>query len=110
MIAPTSGSARAARRASWSPKGRWVKPGRSGPKPLVIFSDPAAAMPAEERPWNEPVKARMRVRSAPRSYQYLRAILIANSQASVPELVKKQVSAKVCSTSASASACWAGIW
>ena len=30
--------------ASPSPQGRWTKPGSRGPKPLVIFSDPAAAM------------------------------------------------------------------
>ena len=39
----------------------------------------------------------------------LRAILIAHSIASVPELVTKTVSAKVAATSRSASACWFGI-
>jgi hypothetical protein len=42
-------------------------------------------------------------RAGPLSYQYLRAILIASSAASVPELVKKTVSAKVRSTSIAAS-------
>ena len=31
-------------------KSRCTNPGSRGPKPLVIFSEPAAAMPAEERP------------------------------------------------------------
>ena len=31
-----------ARTASRSPNGRWSKPGTTGPKPLTIFSDPAA--------------------------------------------------------------------
>ena len=34
----------AARTASRSPNGRWSKPGISGPKPLTIFSEPAAAI------------------------------------------------------------------
>ena len=57
---------------------------------------PAAAIPAEERPWNDPSKARIVVFSGwPLSYQYLRAIFTANSQDSVPELVKNTVSANV---------------
>jgi hypothetical protein len=103
-------SVTAAFSASWSPQGTWTKPGRSGPKPLVIFSDPAAAMAAEERPWKEPSKVTISIRSgSPFSYQYLRTILTASSQASVPELVKNTVSAKVFSTSRSASSCCLGM-
>ena len=108
-IAAVSGPT-AARTASRSPKGRWSKPGISGPKPLTIFSEPAAAMAPVERPWKAPSKATMRKRCGwPAWSKCLRAILIAHSIASVPELVKKTVSAKVASTSRRASSSWFGI-
>jgi hypothetical protein len=53
--------------------------------PRVIFSEPAAAMAADERPWKAPAKVRMRVRcGSPRSKKCLRTIFTASSQASVP--------------------------
>ena len=93
----------AARRASWSPQGRWTKPGINGPNPPVIFSPPAAAIAPVERPWNAPSKVRIVSRGAPRSKWWRRAILMASSHASVPELQKNTVSAKVSATSRSAS-------
>mgnify|MGYP007053963445 CR=1 FL=1 len=57
-------------------------------------SPPEAAMAPVERPWNAPSKVRISLRSSPCSDQYLRAILIASSAASVPELMTKTVSAK----------------
>ncbi len=67
---------------------------------MTIFSDPAAAIAPVDRPWKAPSKVRISIRSGwPASSQCLRAILIASSAASVPELVKNTVSAKVASTS-----------
>ena len=62
-------SVMAARVASRSPNSTWTKPGISGAKPSTIFFDPAAAMAAVERPWNEPVKVRISGRSSPLSHQ-----------------------------------------
>ena len=100
----------AARSASWSAQGMCKKPGRSGPKPFVIFSDPAAAMAALDRPWKAPSKVTISTRSSPFPDQYLRTIFTASSQDSVPELVKNTVSAKVSATSMSASFCCSGTW
>ena len=52
----------------------------------------------------------IRIRSGwPLASKCLRAILIAHSIASVPELVTKTVSAKLAATSRSASASWLGM-
>ena len=104
----------AARIASWSASVtghfRCTKPGISGPKPLTIFSDPAAAMAPVDRPWNAPSKATISTRSGwPASWWNLRAILIASSAVSVPELVKNTVSAKVVSVKSFASRSCSGI-
>ncbi len=62
------------------------------------------------RPWNEPSKPMMSIRSGwPLAQWYLRAVLMAHSTASVPELVKNTTSAKVASVSAVASFSCPGI-
>ncbi len=64
----------------------------------MYFCWPPAAMVASVRPWNAPSKVTMRNRSGwPQADWYLRAILMAASLASAPELVKNTTSAKVLS-------------
>ncbi len=106
MIAAVCGpiAARAASRLS----GTMSKPSSSGPKPSVCFLLPAAEIVAIVRPWKLPSNVTIRWRASPFPDQYLRAILMASSIASAPELQKKTVSPKVASTSRAASRCCPG--
>ena len=95
MSAAVSGPM-AASRASRSSNGTWSKPSTFGPKPSRYLSWPPAAMVASVRPWKAPSNVTMRKRSGwPFAAWYLRAILMAASFASAPELEKKTTSAKV---------------
>ncbi len=89
MIAPVSGPI-AASTAARSVAGIWSKPSTFGPKPSMYLACPPAAIIASVRPWKAPSKVRMRYFSGwPPTDWRLRAILIAASLASTPELVKK---------------------
>ena len=67
-------------------------------------------MPAAERPWKAPSKVTIRTFSGfPLWEKCLRTIFTAHSIASVPELVKNTVSAKVFSVRSCASFSWFGI-
>ena len=102
ITAPVSGPT-AASKAAQSSKGTWSKPSTLGPKPSMYFCWPPAAMVASVRPWNAPSKVTTRNFSGwPQADWYLRAILMAASLASAPELVKNTTSAKVLSQSRSA--------
>src|SRR5207245_1131297 len=69
--------------------GTCLKPGTSGSKPWWYFGWPVAVTVAIVRPWNELWVAMISYRSVEkRSLAYLRAILIAASLASAPELEK----------------------
>ena len=66
------------------------KPGAFGPNPSMYLSLPPAAIVASVRPWKAPSKVMTWNRSGwPAAAWYLRAVLIAPSSASAPELVKK---------------------
>ena len=109
MIAPTSGSAAAARSASWSPKGSCRKPGRRGARSPWSVS---RTRRQRSRRWSgrgrpplerQDCGALGRVALGP----VLAGHLDGEFRRLGPELQKKTVSAKVCSTSLSASAsCW----
>src|SRR5262245_23444068 len=92
------------RTAAASSRARWTKPSTTGPKPSRCFFCPPAARVASVRPWNAPSKAMMRKRSgAPLAEWNLRAVLIAPSIASAPELAKNTTSAKLSRHNRSAS-------
>ena len=100
MIMPVSGPI-AASTALRSVSGIWSKPSTLGPKPSRYLAWPPAAIVASVRPWNAPSKVSVRKRSGwPSTEWRRRAILIAASLASAPELAKKTRSAKVASSEA----------
>ena len=75
-----------------------MNPGRSGSNPCWYFSCPVAVTVAMVRPWNEFFVATISKRSSDHvSRAYFRAILIAASFASAPELAKNTRSANECS-------------
>ena len=112
-----SGSRRSRARSRPRPRrgrstGIWSKPSTLGPKPSRYFAWPPAAMRRERAAVEGALEGEdvESSRDGRRPQWRRRAILIAASLASAPELVKKTRSAKVASASRRASRSPSGIW